>query len=145
MRFIIISLLALGLSVASANAQVPAKVKEAFSKKFPMAQDVDWEELEEGGTSQYEATFIEARKEKTCKFLSNGTWLETATYLDEETEVPSVVKSVLKEELEGELSYDELKWVEKEDIAYYEVKITDEDDTEWTARITKNGDLLNLE
>ena len=144
MKFISIAML-LALLATATNTQVPANVKEAFAKKFPKAQEVNWQEIETDQDTEYEASFVDARKEKSSLFLSNGQWLETTTWLDEESEMPANVKSTLKEELEGELSYDVLKWVEKQDLAYYEVTVTDEDDTEWTARITKDGKLLDLQ
>ncbi len=56
-------------------AQVPAAVKAAFDKKYPLAKDVEWIQ-EEGSKIIYEAEFKFGDKEIKAEFSESGEFLE---------------------------------------------------------------------
>lgn len=72
--------------------QVPQKVKDAFTKKFPTAEKVDWEKESE---KEWEAEFKMNNVEYSANFLEDGTWQETEHEI-EEKDVPQNVLQALK-------------------------------------------------
>ena len=70
---------------------VPAKVKTAFSQKFPNATKVEWGRE---NAKEWEAEFKMDGKNYSANYDNNGNWMETE-YRVSENELPSAVKSTL--------------------------------------------------
>ncbi|MFA5047145.1 MAG: PepSY-like domain-containing protein, partial [Paludibacter sp.] len=83
----------ISLSV-SAQKNVPAPVKTAFSHKFVKATDVKWGK--EGKTA-WEAEFKLDGKSYSANFDSKGFWLETE-YSITTSEIPAAVKTTINKE-----------------------------------------------
>jgi hypothetical protein len=71
--------------------QVPQKVKDAFTKKFPMAKKVDWEKESE---KEWEAEFKMNNVEYSANFLEDGTWQETEHEIEEKDVAQNVLKAL---------------------------------------------------
>ena len=88
--------LVIAASLVAFNAgdgdQIPQKVKDAFTKKFPTAKKVDWEKESE---KEWEAEFKMYNVEYSANFLEDGTWQETEHEI-EEKDVPQNVLKALK-------------------------------------------------
>ncbi|MEI7491886.1 MAG: PepSY-like domain-containing protein [Bacteroidota bacterium] len=69
----------LGFAQTITPDKVPAAVKEAFAKKFPVATGVKYE-MEK---NDYEVTFKEKGIGMSANFNSSGEWLETETIMIE--------------------------------------------------------------
>ena len=71
--------------------EIPAKVKTAFTQKFPDATKVEWGRE---NASEWEAEFKMNGKDYSANYDNNGNWMETE-YRVSEKELPSAVKSTL--------------------------------------------------
>ena len=69
----------MGYTQTIASEKVPAAVKEAFTKKFPAATNVNYK-MEK---KDYEFTFKEKEVGMSAIFNSSGEWLETKTIIIE--------------------------------------------------------------
>ena len=81
-----------GVSQSIPAEKVPANIKQAFAKKFPVATDVKYE-LE---TKDYEITFKEKGVGMSADFDPTGKWLETETEIKESDLPKEVISSVAK-------------------------------------------------
>ncbi len=79
------------------SKDVPAKVKSAFSEKFPNASKVKWD-MEDA--KEWEAEFKMDGKEYSANFNLDGLWLETE-YEIEISQIPEAVKASLDSEFAG--------------------------------------------
>ncbi|WP_445738728.1 PepSY-like domain-containing protein [Mariniflexile sp.] len=82
---------------SSTGDQVPQKVKDAFSKKFPTAKKVKWDKE---NATEWEAEFKMNNTEYSANYLEDGTWKETEHEIDEK-EIPQNVKSSLMSAYSG--------------------------------------------
>ena len=71
--------------------EVPAKVKTAFTQKFPNATKVEWGRE---NATEWEAEFKMNAKDYSANYDNNGNWMETE-YQVSENELPAAVKSSL--------------------------------------------------
>ena len=83
----------ISLSV-SAQKNVPALVKTAFSQKFVKATDVKWDKE---GKTEWEAEFKLDGKSYSANFDTKGNWAETE-YSITTSEIPVVVKTVINKD-----------------------------------------------
>ena len=83
----------ISLSV-SAQKNVPATVKTAFSQKFAKATDVKWGKE---GKTEWEAEFKMDGKSYSANFDLKGVWTETE-YKIAENEIPAAIKTVIQKE-----------------------------------------------
>lgn len=146
-KSIVLGLLAiLSLSVMSfllaGNTTVPQAVLDAFSAKFPQAQNVDWEEEEDG---EYEAEFKVNKQEMSANFKADGTWLETEMEI-KKSKLPAAVKKAIAAQFPG-YEVEEAEQVETPDVSLaFEVELENEDtDTEVEAVFQADGTLLKKE
>jgi hypothetical protein len=92
------ALLLFSLSVCGqAGKDAPAKVKSAFSQKFPSVTKVEWGKE---GDKEWEADFKLDGKEYSANFDNEGKWLETE-YEITAKELPAAVKTTLDKESAG--------------------------------------------
>lgn len=86
----------ISLSV-SAQKNVPAPVKTAFSQKFTKATDVKWSKE---GKTEWEAEFKMNGKAYSANFDTKGAWIETE-YAITATEIPATVKTTIDKDYAG--------------------------------------------
>ncbi|WP_417887663.1 hypothetical protein [Zunongwangia sp.] len=70
---------------------MPTVVKEAFSKKFPTVNRVNWQKEE---VNEWEAEFKLKKKEYSANFLDDGTWQETEYEIENNEILEHIVSSV---------------------------------------------------
>jgi len=84
---------ALFFLVAVTHAQnVPSKVKEAFTKKFPNAQQVEWGKE---NPTVFEAEFVLNGTHMSANFDQEGNWKETEVEISH-SDLPAAVQQTLK-------------------------------------------------
>lgn len=88
--------------------KVPAAVTEAFKKKYPNAQDVEWKDK----VTVFVAEFKEGASEFEARFTNKGEWKSTENELAV-TEVPAVVKD----------GYDKSKYTDYEIVNAYKIAV----------------------
>jgi len=76
---------------------VPASVKESFSKKFPDVSNVKWGKEND---KEWEAEFKMDGKEYSANFDNSGTWIETE-YEISKNEIPETVKTTIDKDFQG--------------------------------------------
>ena len=142
----IIILFVIVSAVSSAEAQklkdneVPAPVKEAFTKRFPAAKEVKWEK--ENDVS-IEAEFKIGKTEYSAIFDQTGKWLETETEI-KKNELPEVVLSAIAKEFSG-LKIEEAEKSETPDQGMlYEVKLEKKEIT-YAVQFSSTGKVLKKE
>ncbi len=72
---------------------VPAKVKTAFTEKFPDAKKVEWGKE---NATEWEAEFKINNQDYSANFNSNGSWKETE-YRIKKSDIPEAVQSTVSE------------------------------------------------
>lgn len=77
--------------------KVPANVRDAFQKKFPGADKVEWKLKTD---KNYEAEFQLKDVEVAAKFDDKGKWLETETGI-EQSALPKAVLAAIAKEYKG--------------------------------------------
>lgn len=128
-----------GFSACGQKANVPAKVKTAFSQKFPQATNVNWDKE---SATEWEAEFKMDGNKYSANFDQDGHWKETE-YLIHKSELPATVKTTLKNKFAG---YD----VEKAEVSetpagkVFEMKI-ENDETDMEVAINANGKVVKKE
>lgn len=122
------------------NSEVPKKVAEALTKKFPKAEDVDWVY---GETGLYTANFFEGDDIKEVTFDPTGQWMETLNFLSED-DLPKVVDQTVEESFPGLEYYESIVKVEQKEMTYYLITV-ETDDAYQKLKIDVNGKLLKTE
>ncbi|MDB4904696.1 MAG: hypothetical protein JWQ63_3977 [Mucilaginibacter sp.] len=106
-----IILMALGFTVnanaAKGGVNVPEKITEEFTAKYPQAKLKDWKIAKAG----YKAEFKLNHKKHTAVYASDGTLLKTETKLSWTREMPLAVKTALKKGEYASYHVDEIKEV----------------------------------
>ena len=130
------------ISMATNNTEIPKAVKEAFSKKYPTAEKVEWDDAE-SDAAEYEVEFKLKGNKSTAKFKADGSWLETETKI-KKSDLPQAVKTAITAQFTG-YDLDEVELVETPELAMaYEVKLKDEkNDSEVKAIFSADGKLLS--
>ena len=92
--FLVVALLVSIVACGESKKDVPAKVKTAFSQKFPNAQNIKWDKEND---TEWEAEFKLNSREYSANFNTDGEWMETE-YEIEISELPAPVKATLDSE-----------------------------------------------
>jgi hypothetical protein len=79
MKRIIMMLSAIVLTANAFATEVPKAVKEAFTKKFPAANNIKWDKE---NAHEYEASFTINGSGFSANFSDTGTWVETESTVD---------------------------------------------------------------
>lgn len=124
---------------AAAGDQVPQKVKDAFTKKFPTAKKVKWDKE---NATEWEAEFKMNNTEYSANFLEDGTWKETEHEIDDK-EIPQNVKSALMSAYAG-YKIKESEMSETKDGMLYEFEIK-KGESEMEVAIDSNGKIVKKE
>lgn len=128
------------IAACSMKAQdVPQKVKDAFSKKFPTAQKVKWDKEK---NNEWEAEFKMNGKEYSANFSSEGEWKETESEI-KTTELPASVKKTLETEFAG-YKIEEAELAETLQGTFYEVEV-EKDKKEFEVVLSKDGKVIKKE
>lgn len=128
------------IAACSVKAQdVPQKVKDAFSKKFPSAQKVKWNKEK---NDEWEAEFKMNGKEYSANFTSNGEWKETESEI-KVSELPAPVKKTLETEFAG-YKIEEAELAETPQGTFYEVEV-EKDKKEFEVALSKDGKVIKKE
>lgn len=144
-KLLIPSLLLFGFPMFS-NAsttitEVPKVVLDAFSRKFPTAQKIEWEK--EKGV--YEADFILNKKEVSAEFKADGTWLETENVIALK-DIPKAVKKALRNEF-PKFKVEKAEQINRSDNSiYFEIELeNDKEKMKKEAVFSAEGILLEKE
>ena len=92
MKFIAF-IVAMQLAAVAFAQDVPEAVSAGFEKKYRDAEDLEWEQSENG----YEGSFYQAGTYKTALFNKAGQWLHTASLMDGD-DLPDVVIDAVYEQ-----------------------------------------------
>ena len=104
------------------EADVPEKVKTAFSEKFPDAKKIVWEQEDE---NEWEAEFKMNGKEYSASYNADGSWIETE-YEIKTNEIPEAAKNTLDTEFTG-FEIEEGEFIENPEGNFYEFEIEKEE------------------
>jgi uncharacterized membrane protein YkoI len=129
-------MLVLTATLQSFAQDAPAKVKDAFNKKFPQAKSISWDKE---NATEWEAEFKMNGKEYSANFGTDGTWKETE-YEISEKELPAAVKNTLTKEFKG-YEVEGAEITETSTIKAYEVEI-EKGETTMEVIIDENGKVL---
>lgn len=140
MKKVVFSLLAVVFSLSVVNAQseedVPKKVKDAFTAKYPKASDVEWEKSSQ---NQWQAEFEMNAKEIEVVFDKDGRWMGTQTEMDQ-AKLPAAIKKAIAEKYKG-YTVEEVEMVEVINTAkMYKVEM-ENGDMETEAMFFEDGSL----
>ena len=125
MRKVFVLLMALGLGIGSFAQvrKIPAAVTEAFSKKYPKAQEVEYKD----NLINVQVHFVLDSARMTAKFNSDGEWKET----EKESEYDAVPADVKDGFQKSKYSTD---WKVKETAIIY----MPNDDIRYRLKVEKN-------
>jgi uncharacterized membrane protein YkoI len=83
-----------GLIAFGLKSEVPQKVKDAFTQKFPTAKSIKWDKESD---TEWEAEFKMNGVEYSANFLEDGTWKETEHELAKKEIPADIYASLMKE------------------------------------------------
>ena len=121
------------------KSNVPAKVKTAFTEKFPNATKISWDKE---NAKEWEAEFKMNGKEYSANFDNNGNWKETE-YEVEKSDIPSDVKSTLDSDFNG-YKIEEAEISETESDKVYEFQL-EKGKTNIEVAISPDGSIVKKE
>ncbi|HKK45205.1 MAG TPA: PepSY-like domain-containing protein [Balneolaceae bacterium] len=102
---------------------VPSKVKEAFAKKFPNAQQVEWGKE---NATEFEAEFTISGTHLSANFDPEGNWKETEVEISH-NDLPMAVQQTLKNDYsEAEIKH--MFKVTQPDQTLYEVAVANKNE-----------------
>ncbi len=78
-------------------SEVPASVKESFTKRFPNAKEVKWSKE---SATEFEAEFESGEMEQSANFDQTGKWLVTETEI-KKLDLPEAVLITITKEFPG--------------------------------------------
>lgn len=127
------------LSASSLPGDVPKKVKEAFMKMHPDAEDVEWE-MEDGN---YEAEYEMGGYEMESLFDANGNELKCVVEV-EGGELPVMVFNAVMKDYKG-WEIEDVDVEEKNGKMMYEVEVESDEGVEYGLWYDSNGKLMKKE
>ncbi|MCJ7466047.1 MAG: PepSY-like domain-containing protein [Maribacter sp.] len=83
-----------GLIAFGLKSEVPQKVMDAFTQKFPKAKSIQWDKESD---TEWEAEFKMNGVEYSANFLEDGTWKETEHELAKKEIPADIYASLMKE------------------------------------------------
>ncbi len=90
-KILLIKMILSSLFILACSQNVPTMVKQSFSKKFPLADQVRWTKED---SATFEAEFKLNGKEMSANFDEKGIWFETEAEITEE-QLPDTIKAAL--------------------------------------------------
>lgn len=134
----VMAFLSLG-ACGQAGKDVPGNVKTVFSKKFPNALKVKWDNEEE---NEWEAEFKMDGKIYSANFDNDGNWMETE-YEISANDIPAIVKATLKKDF-TDYKIEESELSETPDGKVYEFEL-EKGKEEIKVTIDMNGKVVKKE
>jgi uncharacterized membrane protein YkoI len=128
-----------GLIAFGLKTEVPQKVKDAFTQKFPTAKAIKWDKESD---SEWEAEFKMNGVEYSANFLADGTWKETEHELAKK-EIPAAIYASLMKEFPL-YKVEEAEISETKDGSVYEFAI-EKGKTEMEVVVDMNGKIVKKE
>ncbi len=116
--------------------KVPAKVKQAFAKKFPAVTDVKYEM----DKKDYEINFKDKGIEMSANFDATGKWLETETEI-KETDLPKAVSASIAKNFTGFKISEVAKTENRDKGIIYEMDLK-KDKEGYEVQFSIKGDIL---
>jgi hypothetical protein len=113
--------------------EIPDPIKSAFKSKFPNAQKVEWEIIDD---NTYEANFNLGKQFVSSEFNSSGKWIKTETELSL-SDVPAVVSAALQKKI-GKVAYEEIEKIETAGGTFYEFQV-EKDEMYLSYRVSADG------
>lgn len=139
-------LTALSLTVCLAQAQklkeneLPAAVKDSFTKRFPKASGVSWSKE---NPTEFEAEFKSNGSEQSANFDQTGKWIETETEI-KKSALPANVKAAVEKEFAGYKINEAEKTETFADGTFYEVEI-EKGELNYEVQISTDGKVIKKE
>lgn len=122
------------------ESEVPAAVKQAFTKQFSGVKNVKWSKESE---TEFEAEFKTSQGEQSANFDQSGKWIITETEVSEKS-LPAAVQATLKKEF-ANYKIEETEKAETADQGtFFEVKLEQGEKT-IVAQISPDGKVLKTE
>lgn len=109
------------IAKANTNADVPKKVSEAFSAKYPAAEIKKWKTVK----ADYVAEFTLEKKKYLAYYSSNAEWIRTESKISLSTKLPDAVKEALHKSEYASWSISEIKQIEKPTKNIYTIHVHD--------------------
>ena len=134
-----IAVMVLTQACAQNNSKVPAKVKAAFTQKFPTAKKVKWDKE---NATEWEVEFKMKGKEYSANYTSDGVWKETEHEI-KKSDIPAAVKQTLDKEFAG-YDMEEAEISETQKGKVYEFAL-EKDDNDLEVAIAPNGTVVKKE
>ncbi|GAB5522823.1 MAG: hypothetical protein Roseis2KO_06950 [Roseivirga sp.] len=122
----------------SAAAEVPVKVKENFSKKFPTAKLVEWKLDDE----VYVVTFTVDEVVKESVFEKSGKWTETKSILTVKILSEETMKEIAKKLPQSTL--EDVTFIEQPGKKTYEVGVVTKEDSYVIVVLNDKGKILEV-
>ncbi len=122
-----------------AEKDVPEKVQNAFSQKFPDASKVKWEKEND---TEWEAEFKLYKVKYSANFDNEGNWKETE-HAVKMSELPELVKATLDSEF-ADFKIEEAEVSETADGTFYEFEL-EKGKTEMEVTIDTQGKVVKKE
>ncbi|NML20682.1 hypothetical protein HHL16_07340 [Pseudoflavitalea sp. G-6-1-2] len=118
--------------------KVPAAVTEAFKKKYPKAENVEWKDK----VTVFVAEFQEGKTEYEARFTNKGEWKSTENEIGV-NDIPSTVKDGLRKSKYAEWEVESAhKIILPEDKIQYRVRIKKSDLQVKNLSFNEDGQLL---
>ncbi len=108
--------------MAATTIDVPAKVKAAFMKMFPEAEEIEWT-LD---NKTYKASCYNEGYYNEVLYTDDGQWIQTITYLDE-MELPESLITYLEEKY-SDYYLSEARLEENKEGKRYHIELTNEEE-----------------
>lgn len=118
---------------------VPTAVRDAFSGRYPGAQQVEWER----NAHLYEAEFVLNGVEYEAWFQADGTWVRTKSEINLRTAtLPQAVKNYVAANYSG-WSIDDADFIQTPTDEYYELELEKKGQQDVKLRIRPDGTVIN--
>jgi len=129
-----------GVSMTISTIEVPQAVQAAFAKKFPQAEEIEWETEDE---TTYEVDFTLHNRRVSAYFEADGTWLETEAEISA-ADLPEAIKNTIATEF-ANYEMEGIKKVEKANADLtYEVELeSEEEDMAIEVLFDEDGQVLS--
>ncbi|HHH53808.1 MAG TPA: hypothetical protein ENK91_09135 [Bacteroidetes bacterium] len=139
MLLAVFAVMILTQACAQTNSKVPAKVKAAFTQKFPTAKKAKWDKE---NATEWEVEFKMNREKYSANFSSDGVWKETE-YEIEKSDIPAAVKQSLNNEFAG-YDVEEVEVSETPEGKVFEFAL-EKDDNDLKVAISPDGKIVKNE
>ena len=125
-----------GLCFQAVAQNVPSSVEGACKKKYPQAEDVEWEKK----GNNYEASFVHDDENILVSFDGKGTLLETCLFVENES-VPEAVVDAVNAKYPDSYFSQSMECKDAKGAKTYTINV-DADDASFVVKVDAKGKLL---